>query len=280
MLELAQAAKLSEFDATKVALRPARGRLRRRSPSGRSRAPRARRRRRRARAAQHRLRRRRGEPGPTPYDGDHRVQPDLPRDPRRGRASRRWTASSSPPRTPRSEAQALSASPVLKGLSFDPDGTLRRPQALDRPLRGRPRAARQRAGRLAQAGALGRDVLPPLPGRRAARVERRRGSRPPGEGAARDAGAASDRRGRAPLLTADLPGSGGKLKVAPEDFEVEEVPAYLPAGQGEHLYLWVEKRGPRHAGVAKQLAAAARACRSTRSATPASRIATPSPASG
>lgn len=27
-----------------------------------------------------------------------------------------------------------------------------------------------------------------------------------------------------------------------EDFEVEELPAYLPDGQGEHLYLWIEKR--------------------------------------
>ena len=27
-----------------------------------------------------------------------------------------------------------------------------------------------------------------------------------------------------------------------EDFEVEEIPAYLPDGTGDHLYLWVEKR--------------------------------------
>lgn len=46
-----------------------------------------------------------------------------------------------------------------------------------------------------------------------------------------------------PLLTADLPGIAGRLKVQPEDFEVEEVPAYVPSGAGEHLYLWVEKRG-------------------------------------
>ena len=26
-----------------------------------------------------------------------------------------------------------------------------------------------------------------------------------------------------------------------EDFEVEEIPAYLPGGVGDHLYLWVEK---------------------------------------
>jgi tRNA pseudouridine13 synthase len=45
-----------------------------------------------------------------------------------------------------------------------------------------------------------------------------------------------------PLLTADLPGVGGRIKAVPEDFEVEEVPAYEPSGQGDFLYLWVEKR--------------------------------------
>ena len=46
-----------------------------------------------------------------------------------------------------------------------------------------------------------------------------------------------------PLLTADLPGIAGTLKSQPEDFEVEEIPAYLPSGDGEHLFLWIEKRG-------------------------------------
>jgi tRNA pseudouridine13 synthase len=45
-----------------------------------------------------------------------------------------------------------------------------------------------------------------------------------------------------PLLTADLPGIGGRIKSAPEDFEVEEVPAYQPSGTGDYLYLWIEKR--------------------------------------
>src|SRR5207253_2793853 len=45
-----------------------------------------------------------------------------------------------------------------------------------------------------------------------------------------------------PLLTSDLPGIGGRIKQTPEDFEVEEIPAYEPSGQGEFLYLWVEKR--------------------------------------
>src|SRR5207247_9939056 len=43
-----------------------------------------------------------------------------------------------------------------------------------------------------------------------------------------------------PLVTADLPGIGGRIKPELEDFEVEEVPAYEPSGAGEFLYLWVE----------------------------------------
>lgn len=46
-----------------------------------------------------------------------------------------------------------------------------------------------------------------------------------------------------PYLTADLPGIGGQLKQQPGDFEVEEIPAYQPAGAGEHLFLWIEKTG-------------------------------------
>jgi len=46
-----------------------------------------------------------------------------------------------------------------------------------------------------------------------------------------------------PLLTADLAGIGGRIKQEPEDFDVEEIPAYEPSGQGDHLYLWIEKRG-------------------------------------
>lgn len=46
-----------------------------------------------------------------------------------------------------------------------------------------------------------------------------------------------------PLVTADLPGSGGRLRATPEDFRVDEVPAYLPQGHGPHLYVRIEKRG-------------------------------------
>ncbi|MFV0442235.1 MAG: tRNA pseudouridine(13) synthase TruD [Planctomycetaceae bacterium] len=45
-----------------------------------------------------------------------------------------------------------------------------------------------------------------------------------------------------PYLTTDLPGLGGRIKVEPEDFVVEEQPLYRPSGSGEHLYLWIEKR--------------------------------------
>jgi len=38
------------------------------------------------------------------------------------------------------------------------------------------------------------------------------------------------------------PAARGRLRVEPEDFEVEELPAYPPSGEGEHLFLWIEKR--------------------------------------
>ncbi len=43
--------------------------------------------------------------------------------------------------------------------------------------------------------------------------------------------------------TADLPPIGGILKQRPEDFLVDEIPAYHACGEGEHLYLLVQKRG-------------------------------------
>ncbi|MBM4381314.1 MAG: tRNA pseudouridine(13) synthase TruD [Deltaproteobacteria bacterium] len=62
--------------------------------------------------------------------------------------------------------------------------------------------------------------------------------------------------GQLPYLTADVPGSGGVLRRSPEDFVVEEVPAYLPCGEGEHLYLHVRKRGLSTPELARQLARA------------------------
>ena len=46
-----------------------------------------------------------------------------------------------------------------------------------------------------------------------------------------------------PFLTSNLPGIGGQIRTAPEDFHVEEQPLYLPCGEGEHLYVMITKRG-------------------------------------
>ena len=43
--------------------------------------------------------------------------------------------------------------------------------------------------------------------------------------------------------TAHLPPITGAVRHEPEDFVVEEVPLYEPCGEGEHTYLWIEKRG-------------------------------------
>ncbi len=65
-----------------------------------------------------------------------------------------------------------------------------------------------------------------------------------------------------PYLTAELPGTGGDIKCELDDFEVEEVPLYEASGEGQHAYLWVQKRGvsgqhmlgaiARHFGVRKR----------------------------
>ena len=57
-------------------------------------------------------------------------------------------------------------------------------------------------------------------------------------------------------LTAALPGTGGRLRASPEDFEVEEIPAYLPSGAGEHLFLWIEKVGLDTPEAARRIASA------------------------
>jgi len=53
---------------------------------------------------------------------------------------------------------------------------------------------------------------------------------------------AHDQPQNLPKLTADLPKFSGKLKVEPEDFVVSEISAYQPSGEGEHLFLWIEKK--------------------------------------
>lgn len=45
-----------------------------------------------------------------------------------------------------------------------------------------------------------------------------------------------------PRACPDRPRVAARIKAEPEDFEVEEIPAYAPSGQGDHLYLWIEKR--------------------------------------
>lgn len=57
-----------------------------------------------------------------------------------------------------------------------------------------------------------------------------------------------------PFLTSDLPGIGGTLKATPADFVVEEIPAYLPGGEGEHLFLWIEKEDVPADGLVRHLA--------------------------
>jgi tRNA pseudouridine13 synthase len=61
-----------------------------------------------------------------------------------------------------------------------------------------------------------------------------------------------------PLVTAALPGIGGQTRVRMEDFEVEELPAYEPGGDGEHLWVWIEKRDLTTPMAAGRLAAAAK----------------------
>jgi tRNA pseudouridine13 synthase len=48
---------------------------------------------------------------------------------------------------------------------------------------------------------------------------------------------------RVPYLTESLAGIGGTIKAIPDDFDVEEIPSYEPCGSGDHLFLWIEKRG-------------------------------------
>lgn len=55
-------------------------------------------------------------------------------------------------------------------------------------------------------------------------------------------------------LTDDIPGIGGVIKERYEDFVVEEQPLYEPCGQGEHLYLFIEKKGRTTTEMARRLA--------------------------
>lgn len=46
----------------------------------------------------------------------------------------------------------------------------------------------------------------------------------------------------------------GRLRAVPEDFEVEEIPGFEPTGEGEHHWLWIEKREANTEWVARQIA--------------------------
>jgi len=57
-------------------------------------------------------------------------------------------------------------------------------------------------------------------------------------------------------LTEHFPGTGGTIKESAEDFIVEEIPAYEPCGEGDHLYLRVEKQGMSTFAMIQRLATA------------------------
>ncbi len=46
-----------------------------------------------------------------------------------------------------------------------------------------------------------------------------------------------------PYSTESVPPVAGAYKLRPEDFRVEEIPAYSPLGEGEHVLFEIEKRG-------------------------------------
>ena len=52
------------------------------------------------------------------------------------------------------------------------------------------------------------------------------------------------------------PAVTGRLRSRPEDFEVEEISAITPSGNGAHLWLWAEKVSANTDWVAGQLARA------------------------
>lgn len=55
-------------------------------------------------------------------------------------------------------------------------------------------------------------------------------------------------RGNVPVLPAAV------LRWQPEDFQVEEIPAYLPDGTGQHLFLWIQKRNVSASDLISRLA--------------------------
>jgi tRNA pseudouridine13 synthase len=60
----------------------------------------------------------------------------------------------------------------------------------------------------------------------------------------------------AEFLTSQIPGTGGTIRQSLEDFQVEEIPLYEPCGEGDHLYLTVEKSGLTTYDLLRELAGA------------------------
>src|SRR5437016_13698827 len=46
-----------------------------------------------------------------------------------------------------------------------------------------------------------------------------------------------------PYLLTNFPGIGGVIKQRTEDFFVQEIPLYEPSGEGEHVYIEIQKVG-------------------------------------
>lgn len=59
------------------------------------------------------------------------------------------------------------------------------------------------------------------------------------------------------LLPRDWESIAGQIGAADEDFRVDEIPLYEPCGEGEHLYLRLEKRGITTQAVVRELASLA-----------------------
>ena len=57
-----------------------------------------------------------------------------------------------------------------------------------------------------------------------------------------------------PFISKAVEGIGGRIKKYPEDFIVDEIPAYQPEGEGEHLFVHMTKKGITTRTVQKNLA--------------------------
>ncbi|MDD5306375.1 MAG: tRNA pseudouridine(13) synthase TruD [Deltaproteobacteria bacterium] len=59
-----------------------------------------------------------------------------------------------------------------------------------------------------------------------------------------------------PCLTADVPPVGAAIRRHLADFEVDEIPAYLPSGDGDHVYFRIEKSGLATSRAVREIARA------------------------